>query len=239
MNQEIKLQEKSNLYFTFFCVLFVTLLLLSNMTMKLFKAPFFPTLALTSGLITYPITFLITDTVTEIWGEKKAHIMVWLAFSMNILMLTFIKSTIHLPVHKDWFINSNSFGFQSITDYQTALVSVFSVSSYILLGSMVAYMISQLMDIKIFAFLKKKTKGRHLWLRNNASTCISQLIDTFIMDGIVLYWGLKMSLSTCITIGISVYVFKVTFALLDTPIVYLLTHYLKKKLSPDEYKKTA
>lgn len=223
-------QEKSYLYFTFCCVLFTTLLLLSNMTMKLFHAPFYPHLALTSGLITYPITFVITDTVTEIWGCQKARLMVWLAFGMNFLMLIFIKSTLALSAHPTWFIENNRFGFGSTTDYQIALESVFSVSSYILIGSMVSYVISQLFDIYIFALLKKKTQGRHLWLRNNVSTCLSQLIDTFIMDGIVLYWGLGLSFKTCLSIGIAVYTFKVIFALLDTPVVYFLTHYLKKKL---------
>lgn len=231
--------DKSHLYYTFFCVLFASLLVLSNMTLKLFQAPIFNNMALTSGLITYPITFLITDTVTEIWGKKRAKWMVLSAFSMNVLMLLFIKTTLYLTPHPSWFVENNSFGFNSIRDYQTALESVFSVSSFILIGSMIAYIASQFLDIYIFDVIKKKTKGRHLWIRNNASTCLSQLVDTFIMDGIVLYLGLGFSLSSCLIIGLSVYLYKVIFALLDTPFVYLLTHFLRKKLGPYEFSKTA
>lgn len=208
------------------------------MTLKLFQAPFFNNMALTSGLITYPITFLITDTVTEIWGKKKAKWMILSAFSMNVLMLVFIKTTLHLSPHPSWFVESNSFGFKSTRDYQIALESVFSVSSFILIGSMIAYLASQFLDIYIFDVIKNKTKGKHLWIRNNASTCISQLLDTFIMDGIVLYLGLGFSFSSCLIIGLSVYLYKVIFALLDTPFVYLLTHYLRKKLRLYEHPET-
>lgn len=198
--------------------------------MKLFQAPFFPSFALTTGLITYPITFVITDTVTEIWGSRKAHLMIWIAFFMNFIMLLFIKATVALPPHESWFIPNNKFGFAALKDYQMALSSVFSVNSLVLMSSMLAYLVAQFCDVKIFTALKKKTNGKHLWLRNNVSTCVSQIIDTFIMDGIVLYLGLRLPLSTCISIGLAVYVFKVICALLDTPIVYFLTYYLKKKL---------
>ncbi len=209
------------------------------MTLKLFKAPFFPNMALTSGLITYPITFLITDTVTEIWGSKKAAIMVLMAFTMNFLMLIFIQTTIALPCHSDWFVLNNAFGYQSLSDYQTALVSVFSVSHFILMGSSVAYLISQFLDIQIFSLIRRKTNGRALWLRNNVSTLLSQLVDTFIMDGIVLYWGLGFKFKTCLIIGVSVYLYKAVFALVDTPLVYLLVHYLKKKLLSHDNSQTA
>lgn len=231
------LSEKSNLYFTFFCTLFAVLLILSNMTLKLFKAPFFPNMALTSGLITYPITFLITDTVTEVWGKKRAKWMVLTAFSMNLLMLIFIQSTIALKAHPSWLVSQNPFGYSSVEHYQIALRSVFSVSTYILIGSTIAYLVAQFLDIFLFDLIKKKTQGKHLWLRNNVSTCFSQLIDTFIMDGIVLYLGLGFDLKSCLIIGLSVYTYKVIFALLDTPFVYMLTHYLKNKLGFNELSK--
>ena len=106
-------------------------------------------------------------------------------------------------------------------------------------GSTVAYLVSQFFDIYLFDVIKRKTKGKHLWLRNNVSTCTSQLLDTFIMDGIVLYFGLGMELKTCFVIGLCVYVYKVIFALLDTPFVYLFTRFLKNKLGDSENVQTA
>ncbi len=230
-------EEQSNLFYTFFCVLFTSLLILSNMTLKLFKAPFFPQLALTSGLLTYPITFLITDTVTEIWGSAKAKLMVVMAFAMNLLMLIFVQTTIALPAHDNWLAIGNPFGYLSTADYQTALKSVFGVSTYILIGSSVAYLVSQFLDIKVFSLIRKKTKGKHLWLRNNISICLSQLIDTFIMDGIVLYLGLRFSLKACLLIGVSVYIYKVVFTVLETPFIYLFTHFLKRRLGIYDHSK--
>ncbi|MCH9634748.1 MAG: queuosine precursor transporter [Chlamydiae bacterium] len=222
-------QEKSHFLYVALCVVFTTTLVLSNMTLKVFYFPWFPNFPLTTGIITYPITFLITDIVSEIMGDKKAKFMVLMAFCMNLLMIIFTQVTLALPSHAKWLILDNPFGYTSVQDYQRAFSSVFSINGFIFIGSMIAFLIAQLLDIKLFCVIRKKYKGKHLWLRNNVSTCISQLIDTFIMNGIVLTLGLGLDLSTCGTIILSEYIYKVIFALLDTPFIYLFIYIIKKR----------
>lgn len=230
-------QERSNALYIILCVLFSTVLVLSNITLKVFYFPWFPNLPLTTGILTYPITFLITDLVSEIWGSRRAKFMIFLAFAMNILMILFTQSTLLLPSHSSWVAPENPFGFSSIQEYQNAFRSVFSINGMIFVGSMVAYLIAQLLDVKLFCFIKKKSKGRHLWLRNNVSTCLSQLLDTFIMNGIVLAWGLGLNLSTCANIMFSEYLYKVIFALLDTPFIYLFVFLIKRRFKTYDYLK--
>lgn len=227
-------QDQKGSLFTLLCTLFATLLVLSNVTLKVIYIPWFPKLTLTSGILTYPLTFLITDLVSEIYGEKKAKLMIFIAFCMNLLMVAFTQTTLALPGHAEWVAPFNRFGYTSVNHYQTAFESVFSISGMIFIGSMAAYLIGQMLDVKLFLLLKKKTQGKHLWLRNNVSTCASQLIDTFIMNGIVLIWGLKLSWSTCAIIMLSEYLYKVVFALLDTPLIYILTYWIKKRFTPHE-----
>lgn len=222
-------REPFSRLYVFLCVLFSTVLVLSNMTLKVFYFPFLPNFAMTSGILTYPITFLITDIVSEVWGAKKAKFMIFMAFSMNILMIVFTQGTLHLPAHESWVAPSNPFGFSSVNEYQNAFSSVFSINGIIFVGSMIAYLIGQLLDVKLFCFLKEKTEGRHLWLRNNVSTLTSQLIDTFIMNGIVLSFGLGLNLKTCLIIVFAEYLYKAIFALLDTPFIYLFVGILKRR----------
>jgi queuosine precursor transporter len=191
INQEI--YEK---IYLILAVTFCVVLVISNMVgLKLFQCPFFPSLALPSGAITYPLTFLLTDLVSEIWGKKRANFMVFLGFGMSLLMLAVVQIVLKLPPHEVWVSPGNPFGYESIEEYQTAYQSVFSMSKTLLFASMSAYMTAQLIDIRIFHFFKNKTQGRHLWLRNNVSTFTSQFVDTLIVNCIVLFWGLNMEFS--------------------------------------------
>lgn len=230
--------ERLNSLFVVICVVFSSLLILSNITLKVFYIPWFPNYPMTSGIITYPITFLITDFVSEVYGAKKARFMILMGFCMNLLMVLFIQAILHLPCHASWLAPNNPFGYTSISDYQTACSAIFGINGMIFFGSMVAYLVAQLLDIKLFCYIKKKTNNRKLWLRNNISTCLSQLIDSLIMGAIVLGWGLKLSLSTSSTIMFSEYLFKVIFALLDTPFIYLFVYLLRRRFKNYENFKT-
>ncbi|MFT4553424.1 MAG: putative integral membrane protein (TIGR00697 family) [Chlamydiales bacterium] len=224
--------EKNEKLYLILATTFCVVLVVSNMVgLKLFRLPFFPSIALPSGAITYPLTFLLTDLVSEIWGKKKANFMVFLGFGMSLLMLFVIQIVLCLPPHEIWVSPENSFGYLSVGEYQTAYESVFSISGTLIFASMSAYMTAQLIDIRIFHFFKNKTNGRHLWLRNNASTFISQFFDTLIVNSIVLFWGLGMEFPVGLQIMSSVYLYKVVFAIFDTPIVYLGVAVIKRILN--------
>ncbi|MCP3917538.1 MAG: queuosine precursor transporter [bacterium] len=174
---------------------------------------------LTSGIITYPATFLLTDLVSEIWGRKRASFMVVSGFAMSLLMLGVLKMAVSLPPSPFW--TNAGLGFESSGEMQLAYDAAFA-SPWILLGaSMLAYLVAQLFDVRLYHFWWKLTGGRHMWLRNNGSTWISQLVDTIIVNTIFLHFHFRMAWSNIVQIIVATYLCKVLLALLDTPLIYL------------------
>lgn len=228
------MQNNENTY-SLLVAIFAAILVLTNIIgVKIFTfAPdmfsnglFGNPITLTTGIITYPLTFLITDIVSEIYGEKKATRMVFLGFIVSIISLFFIQLAVFLPGSNVW-INSD-LGYNTVLEMQNAYESVFTLPGILIVASMTAYLVAQVVDVKIFHFLKRITSGKHLWLRNNLSTSVSQLIDTIIVNSIFLYIGLGLSFNIIFQIIVTTYVFKIIIALIDTPIVYLVVNLLKK-----------
>ena len=229
MKQKISLDQTYLICATLFSVVLV---LTNIIGVKLFQGPFNPAEhALTTGIITYPVTFLLTDVVSEIWGAKKANSMVLIGFLMSIVMLIFIQIAIHLPPHAYWVAPANSFGFDTVSEYQNAFNSVFSVNGKLLFGSMLAYMVAQLLDVRLYHMWKRITKGKYLWVRNNGSTSISQLVDTFIVNSILFYWGFGWEFWQGISVMLTIYCYKLILAILDTPLIYLSVAIIKKKFN--------
>jgi uncharacterized integral membrane protein (TIGR00697 family) len=170
------------------------------------------------GVLPYPITFLITDLISEIYGKKKANQIVTAGifasfFSMGIILLAnAVPALPTSPVGDDLFN------------------SVFALSPIAVLASMLAYLSAQYVDIAIYHFWKRVTKGRYLWLRNNFSTFLSQFIDTFTVVGLLCVFGvLPWSLFSGLVI--SGFVFKVFIAFLDTPLLYFFVYILRKRFN--------
>ena len=229
---------------------FVVILVLTNIIgVKLFIA--FPKLldsacfggacTLTSGIVTYPLTFLITDTVSELYGRKRADFMVYIGFAMSLVMVVLVQLVLALPGSPVWV--NKGLGFSDVAGMQTAFESVFTLPGTLVLGSMTAYLCAQLLDNRLFHFWKAKTQGKHLWLRNNASTMVSQAVDTVIVNSIFLGFGLGLPWPVVGQIMVAVYLFKIAIAALDTPLVYLLVGRLRVFLNlpaaEDEFRKEA
>jgi uncharacterized integral membrane protein (TIGR00697 family) len=226
--------KKSEKLYLFITVFFVTNLVLANvLAPKIVCAPFFPSIPMSFTTLTYPLTFLVTDVVAEIWGLRRANTIVYLGFAMNVFTLVLIQAAMHTTPHPGWVAPNNPYGYQAVSEYQNAFGSVFSASFWLILGSMCAYLSSQLADIRIFHALRKLTKGKHLWLRNNLSTMTSQLIDTTVMCTIFLYIGLGLDKEVCLLMIVTDYTFRFIFALLDTPLCYLIVHSLKKVIAEE------
>lgn len=219
---------RSEATYAFFASFFVVVLVLTNVIgTKLFVI--FPNggpewlfdggpWTLTSGIITYPITFLLTDVVSEIWGRKRASFMVISGFAMSLLMLGILKMSVVLPPSPLW--TNAGMGFEVSSQMQRAYGVTFA-SPWILLGaSMLAYLVAQLCDVHLYHFWWKLTKGRHMWLRNNGSTWISQLVDTIIVNSIFLHFHFRMGWRDIFEIIVAVYLCKVLLALVDTPLIY-------------------
>ena len=231
-------QGKEEKAFAVLMSAFVVVLVLTNVIgVKLFLA--FPKLlpngffgepiTLTTGILTYPITFLLTDVVCEVYGSKRAKLMVFTGFVMSLLSLVLIQTASLVPGSPVW--PSGNPHFDSVDEMQTAYESVFSLPGILIFGSMTAYLIAQLVDVRLFHLFKRLTKGRHLWLRNNGSTMVSQLIDTIIVNSIFLGYGLGLDWAVIGKIILASYVFKILFAAIDTPFAYLGVTLLRRYLA--------
>ena len=168
-----------------------------------------------AGIIAYPLTFLFTDVITELYGRRIASKVVWVGFSANILMVMLVFGGKLLPPAPFW-------------EGQPAYESILGMVPRIVLASMVAYLISQHHDIFAFHFWREKTRARFLWLRNNASTMVSQALDTGVFITIA-FWG-TVPTGVLVNMLLTQYLIKLAIAALDTPFCYLLVHFLKGKV---------
>ena len=215
-----------------FCVLLVT----TNMiAAKIFTVPCID-LALPVGLITYPLTFVITDVIAEVYGPQRARFVVYLGLLMTFLMWAIVQMALALPPDPTWYNAGNPWGFSGWLDYQNAYAAVFQPNNYAVLGSMLAYLVSQLIDIRVFQLLRSWTQGRHLWLRNNASTLLSQLVDTAVVNVVFLYWGMGIAWDVLLPMLGCAYLYKAVFAILDTPLCYLMVRLIQQQLRSTEYR---
>lgn len=202
-------RERYWLVYAGLSVLFVTFVVLTNTVgVKLF------TLwgrTLPVSIVWYPLTFLITDIVSEIYGSRRARLLVITGFAMSVVLLGFSLIGIALPV-------------ASVYPLQEAYEGIFGPIWRLLFASMAAYLLAQLIDVRLFHFWKRVTGGRHLWLRNNGSTMVSQLIDSFTVNTIFLYRNPAVFTGTfgdLLGIIFGVYLVKVLIAAADTPLCYL------------------
>jgi len=170
------------------------------------------------GLLPYPITFLVTDIISEIYGRKKANQVVTSGLIASFFML--------LVVTVSDIVSAASWSpVDDVTFHK-----VFGLSGAAVFASMIAYLFAQYIDIRLFHFWKKLTNGKHLWLRNNASTIFSQFVDTFsvlflLCSFNVIGWD-RFSI-----LLLNGFLFKVFFAAFDTPIIYLISYYIRKKFN--------
>ena len=177
------------------------------------------TMSVPAGVVAYPFTFLATDLISELFGRKRAQMLVWVGFGMNVFMLLLMSINHWLP---------NSSGVSGGLDLFEGVYQ-FMVGNTI--ASMIAYLIAQSVDVRLYHFWKRLTKGKHLWLRNNASTTVSQLVDsTAIITILYLAGNLGDAIDNVgavIILILNSYLFKFFFALFDTPLMYLGVRLLK------------
>lgn len=193
-------------------------------------------LTLTAGIVTYPVTFLCTDIVSEVYGRRRADRMVFIGFAASVLMLACLWIGKSLPPAEFWRvpeslvhafhpdlvgIDAAGARFGRSEASQAAYAFTFDAPGVLLFASMLAYLVAQLVDNRLFHFWRRLTAGRHLWLRNNLSTGISQLVDTAIVNGIFLHFYFGMAWPDIAGIILAVYCVKFLLALLDTPFCYL------------------
>ena len=210
--------------YLYLAALFITSLVVSNLIFQKFFYwyPFnwevfgFRLFELSVGILPYPITFLITDIISEIFGKKSANQVVIAGIFASFFSIGILLVAGEVPAIETSPVNDETFH------------KVFAMSPLAVLASMIAYLLAQFVDIRIYYFWKTLTKGKHLWLRNNFSTFASQIIDSTAVILLLcafnllpwsIFWGLVVS---------SV-LFKLIVAAFDTPFLYLFVGLIRRK----------
>ena len=212
--------------FLYLAALFITSLVVSNLIfqkffywhpfdIQLFGVDLF---ILSVGILPYPITFLITDLISEIYGKQKANQMVTVGIFASIFSIIIISVADSVPAIADSPVGDVLFS----KVFGSTIIAVFA--------SMITYLLAQFIDIRIYHFWKNLTNGRMLWLRNNFSTFFSQFVDTFTITFLLcLFEVLKWNQFTGLLI--SGFLFKILIALIDTPFLYLGVYLFRKKFN--------
>lgn len=176
----------------------------------------FKEFTLSAGALPYPLTFLATDLLSEIYGRRRANLVVWSGFAAIVFALIAL-----------WL--GGSFAATDIVPGgidDATYASVFGTAPRVMAASMTAYLVAQFMDVRLFHFWRQLTNGRHLWLRNNASTVVSQLLDSVLVI-LVLKVGL-MPAGEMTSIILDLWLFKALVALVDTPLFYWGTWWMRR-----------
>lgn len=173
------------------------------------------------GILAYPFTFLVTDVLSEVYGRRRAN----QAVSTGFLASVFVVGLVELAD----LTSSAPFGIGSET-----FTEVFGLSKIAVFASMTAYLTAQYLDIRMFHFWRRLTHGRHLWLRNNASTIASQVADTFIVLALLAsFEAAGITWAAVPALLLNGLLFKWAFALLDTPLFYGCV-YLARRMFPEQ-----
>ena len=206
--------------------LFITSLVVSNLIfqkffywypfdIELFGTKLFE---LSVGILPYPVTFLITDLISEIYGKKRANdiVVVGIFASLFSLLIIFVSN---IAPATNWSPVNNSL-FSTV--FGNTVLAVFA--------SMMAYLFAQFVDIQIYHFWKQLTKGKHLWLRNNFSTFSSQFVDTLTILLLLCSFGI-IEWSQFKGLLIAGFIFKALIAFFDTPFLYFGVYLFKKRFN--------
>jgi queuosine precursor transporter len=177
------------------------------------------TFALTCGVLLWPLEFVMTDIVNEYFGPKAVRRISYTAvalISYAFLMFYFAMST----TPPDWWVHSKA--ESGVPDMQKAFSAIFGQGMWIILGSLIAFLVSQVVDVLAFHRIKKATGDKWLWMRATGSTLISQLVDSYIVLFVAFYIGQGWSWQKVLAIGTVNYMYKAVVALLMTPVIYLI-----------------
>ncbi|MGB0839983.1 MAG: queuosine precursor transporter [Chitinophagales bacterium] len=195
---------------------------------------------LTAGVLLWPVVFVMTDVINEYFGQKGVRLLSY----MTVLLISYAFVMVYLAiglVPAEFWITVND--AQGIADMNTAFKGVFGQGLWIIVGSLVAFLVGQIVDVLVFHRIKKMTGEGKIWLRATGSTLISQFIDSYIVLLIAFYIGAGWDLVLVLAIGLVNYIYKFTMAVVLTPVIYLvhhlIDHYYLGEESANQLKKAA
>ena len=221
--------KRNNIFFILSGIFITNAIIAEILGTKIFEFDFILNFNMSVGVIIWPVVFITTDIINEYFGKKGIKKISYFTILLIIYVFIIIYMSTKLTPNNYWLnINSvDNHGNPFNIDY--AYNIIFLQSTGIIIGSIIAFLIAQILDVIVFHKLKKMTKGKFIWLRATGSTLISQFIDSFVVLFIAFYLlapnDKTWSLSQVFSVGFDNYTFKFIIAILITPLIYL-AHYL-------------
>ena len=177
---------------------------------------------LTAGVLLWPVVFIMTDIINEYFGRKGVRFLTFTAAGLILYAFLMVYFAIRLSPADFWIERTTS---NSTINMDAAFNAIFGQGLWIIVGSLVAFLIGQLVDVTVFHLVKAKTGSHKIWLRATGSTLVSQFIDSFVVLFIAFYIGAGWDLKLVFAIGIMNYAYKFLIAVALTPVLYII-HYL-------------
>jgi hypothetical protein len=212
MDKRIKL-------YTLLSSIFLSALILAEITgSKLIQLPITEGLVftMTMGVVPFPVTFIVTDIINEYYGRKGIRYVTFMGMAMILFVLVLLRIDMVIPAASFSPVNDEAFNM------------VFSASGRIIVGSLTAYIIGQLIDISVFHYLREKTGAKLLWLRATGSTIVSQLMDSFVV--LFIAFSGTLVVEQIVSVGITNYIYKFLIAVLITPLLYIVHRLIDRYL---------
>ena len=178
---------------------------------------------LTCGVLLWPLEFVMTDIVNEFYGPKAVRRISWTAVILISYAFLMYFLTIHIPPADVWLQSSQK---QGVPNIQDAYSAIFGQNNLIIVGSIVAFLVSQIVDVSVFHQIKKRTGHKHLWLRATGSTLVSQLVDSYIV--LFIAFSQYFTWQQILAVGMMNYIYKCSVAILLTPLIYLIEGRIEK-----------
>lgn len=187
---------------------------------------------LTAGVVLWPIVFIMTDIINEYFGRKGVRFMSFTAAALIAYAFFMVYLAMGLTPADFWIERPTDAG---TVNMELAFNAIFGQGLWIIIGSLTAFLIGQLVDVTVFHYFKSFTGSSKIWLRATGSTLVSQLIDSFVVLFIAFYIGAGWNLTLVLAIGVVNYIYKFLIAIIITPLLYLIhsliDNYLGKELS--------
>ncbi len=178
-------------------------------------------ISLTAGVLLWPLEFVMTDIVNEYYGPRAVRRISYIAVALISYAFLMFYMAIQVPAADFWYGTGIDKG---VPDMSKAFNAVFGQGMWIIVGSLVAFLVSQVVDVTVFHAIKKRTGNKKMWLRATGSTLVSQLVDSFIVLFIAFKIGNNWSYQKVLAIGLVNYAYKFVVAVLLTPLIYFMHH---------------
>ncbi|WP_439557669.1 queuosine precursor transporter [Dyadobacter sp.] len=246
---ETKIQEaKRQKLFLVLCAIFITNALIAEITGgKIFSVETLLGLPpanlliggqrldfnMTAGVVNWPVVFITSDIINEYFGRKGVKRISYLTSALIVYTFITIFAATKLPPAQFWLDLNNTDSHGNVFNINDAFSKIFNQGLGIMIGSITAFLLGQLLDVFVFSWLRRKTGSKYIWLRATGSTMFSQLVDSFVVITIAFYVFGNWDLNQIFSVGTINYLYKGVVAILLTPVIYIAHYFIDNYLGKE------